>query len=282
MQVTLVVLIILLSRTETPTTGGFETLFIQKSSNYFQQETLLIISVGWSLLSCVKLHTSLISTEKQFCPMFSKMVIFTWGTFATLRRVLQLTAFFTPSLGLFSLLHHWKFEQIPFRIRQDFAKTYTVRADSKIHLFGLNDTVYWSELDRWNYSDPANPAPPPLSHYTLMSLRNTFIYLICLSLIQFLLVFTVKFWTSEPFREETHLTNMIIHSVENLNLSTPYKDWDQWNKFSILGCHGKPTIQELTGRFKDLRKEMTAIFTVNFVFTILMMIPLWYLRKYYI
>ena len=68
---------------------------------------------------------------------------------------------------------------------------------------------------------------------------------------------------SQDFRHERLFINRIIHVFENLNLATPYKDWD----------NGGITIEEFKTRFKGIRTEMIVTFTINFIFTVCMMIP---------
>lgn len=253
----------LLAQTDTPTTGGFETVFKKKPSQWISPDVLLALSLGWSLFSCIKTHTNLISAEKGYCPMTSKLCIFAWGTFATLRRILSIIAMFAPSMGLFSLLNHWSYEQIPFRVRQEYAKKLTIHPDDKISLYGLDETFFWTEYDRWNYADPFRPIPPHYSHYTLLSLQTTFITFLALSVLQFLAIGFAKVWISNEFSQEQLKTNKIIHVLENLNLATPFKDWDD----------GNHTIAEFRARFKVMCKEMIATFIINFIFTLIMMIP---------
>ena len=82
-QVTLQVLILLLARTETPTTGGLETIFNQTVLG-IDPYTLLVLSISWSLLSCVRMHTSLIALEKGFCNTKTKLMLFScFGTVAS-------------------------------------------------------------------------------------------------------------------------------------------------------------------------------------------------------
>merc|ERR1711940_210796 len=100
------------------------------------KSTLLWISISWSLLSCARMHTKLIALEKGFCKFSSQFFIFIWGSFATLRRVLSIIALFIPSMGLFSILHHWRWEQIPFKARLEYAKRGFLRPDDKIGLYG--------------------------------------------------------------------------------------------------------------------------------------------------
>ena len=198
--------------------------------------------------------------------MTSKILIFAWGTFASLRRILSLIVLFIPSMGLFNLLHHWKYEQIPFKVRLEYAKRFPIQPDDKIALYGLNETIYWSELDRWDYSNKENPAPPHYSLYSLLSLKFTFIFLLILSILQFLSIYAMKSFTSNDFQQEEHLVNKFIHILENINYATPYKDWD----------HGDLSINEFRKRFTNLKREMIATYAINFFFTIIMMIPLWF------
>ena len=228
-------------------------------------DNAFILSIFMSIFRCVITHTKLIAAEKGFCPMTSKMLIFAWGTFATLRRMLSLIVMFIPSMGLFNLLHHWKYEQIPFRIRLEYAKSFPIKPDDKIALYGLNETLYWSELDRWDYSNQENPAPPHYSLYSLLSLKHTFISLLIFSILQFLCIYAMKNFTSNDFKEQ-HIINKFIHVLESCNYAIPYKDWD----------HGDFSINEFRKRFTNLKNEMIATYAINFFFTMIMMVPLWF------
>ena len=264
-QVTIQVVILMLARTETPTTGGLETIFNQNVAG-IDPYILLVLSISWSLLSCVRMHTSHIALEKGFCNMTTKLIIFVWGMFATLRRVLTIIALFIPSLGLFSILHHWRWEQIPFRARLEYARRGYLTSDDKIGLFGLKETSYWTDLDRWDYSDPQRPVPPDYPIYTLLTFEETIIAGLVLFVIHFVLIMAVKILTSSEFRERRNFVNKIIHGMENHNYATPYSDWDE----------GVYSIKEFRARFRATCKEMAAIFCLNIIFTEMMMVPLWY------
>ena len=169
-------------------------------------------------------------------------------------------------MGLFSLLHHWKWEQVPFDIRMENAKKGLVTPEDPISLLGLNDTVLWLSLDRTDYSDPQYPVPPPYSLYTLLSLQETFILLIVLSFVQLFATWVIKVSTSKDFREEPYKTNKIIHLLENLNFASPFKDWDD----------GDYTTQEFKKRAQAVKKEVIGTQAIHFISTIVMLVPLWY------
>ena len=191
LQVVIQVLILLLARTETATTGGLTTVFNQEVFG-LDPYTVLGLSISWSILSCVRMHTKMIALEKGFCKFSTQLFIFVWGTFAILRRILSIIALFIPSLGLFSLLHHWRWEQIPYKARLEYARRGFLTPEDKIGLYGLNETIYWSELDRWDYSNPQDPQPPSYSLYTLMSLKETFIAGATLLVVHFITLLIVK------------------------------------------------------------------------------------------
>ena len=258
----------MLYKTKTPTTGGLTTIFDQTAFG-LDATSFFILSTSWSVLSCVRMHTKFLSLEKGFCKFSSKFFIFVWGTFASLRRFLSLVALFMPSMGLFSMLHHWEWDKIPFKVRHNYALTHSISPTDQIKIFGLNETLFWSDLDRWDYSDPNNPTAPPYSTYTLLSLGNTFLAGVGLLVVHILAILIVKLLTSPTFKSRGKLTQKFIHILDNVNYGTPYSDWD-------VGDH---SIQEYEVRFWCTVKEMIATFTVNIIITAMMMIPMWYTGK---
>ena len=166
--------------TETPTTGGLETLFEQSSILFLDAQTLLGISIALSMKTSISLHIKSTKTEKGFLPFSSSIFVGLWALFATLRRIVGILSFFIPAMGLFNILHHIAFEKVPFKIRLDRAKT--ISSEDKIALYGLNETIYWNQLDRWNYTD--DPTPPNYTLYTGLNLKETFVAFLVISAIQ--------------------------------------------------------------------------------------------------
>ena len=110
------ILLVLLAKTETPTSHGLERLFGTGTNDL----ALLVMSIIWSIKTLFTLHLSSVSLEKLYFPLKSQISLFAWTVFCMSKRILVLVMFFTPSLGLFNLLYHWKAEQIPFRLRYFF------------------------------------------------------------------------------------------------------------------------------------------------------------------
>ena len=258
------ILLFLFSATTTPTTGGLETLFQQSSILFLTPQVVLGLSIALSMKSAISLHVKSVKTKKQYFPTTSKILVALWGLFATLRRILGIVVFFIPSMGLCHLLNHVKFEQVAFKIRLDYAKTIDV--EDKIALYGLNETIYWTELDRWDYSNPDKPSPPDYSIYTGLNLKGTFVAFFGLMALQFIAIICVKMGTSKSFRAKSDIFNKFLHSLQNLNFSFPYDDWDD----------GRYSLEEFKERHRSVTKEMAASFTLTFVFSLISMCPVWY------
>ena len=258
------ILLFLFSATTTPTTGGLETLFQQSSILFLTPQVVLGLSIALSMKSAISLHVKSVKTKKQYFPTTSKTFVVLWGLFATLRRILGIVAFFIPSMGLCHLLNHVKFEQVAFKIRLDYVKTIDV--EDKIALYGMNETIYWTELDRWDYSNPDKPSPPDYSIYTGLNLKETFVAFFGLMALQFIAIICVKMGTSRSFRAKSDIFNKFLHSLQNLNLNFPYEDWDD----------GRYSLEEFQERHRSVTKEMAASFALTFVFSLISLCPVWY------
>ena len=54
--------------------------------------------------------------------------------------------------------------------------------------------------------------------------------------------------------------------MENLNFASPFRDWDD----------GDHSIQQFRERASAVREEMVWTQAINFIATMVMMVPLWY------
>ena len=143
------------------------------------------------------------------------------------------------------------------------------RQNSKdtIELRGLNQTVYWEQLDRWNYTGVATP--PPHTLYTFLTLGESFQMFLVIMGVHTLAMLIVKIVTSREFRTKNNLLGKFIHVIQNLSLATPYEDWDQDVK----------TIPQYKEKFHRVNIEMAFCLTVNIVVSLVMLVPLFYTCK---
>ena len=179
---------------------------------------VLAISIAITLKSCITLHLKTVKTEKQFVPFTSTFFILLWGLFSTLRRIIAMVCFFIPSLGLFSILYHYKAEQIPFMHVpwQWYGKTQM----DQIVLYGLKERVTWGDLDRWDYSNSTEGTPPDYTEYTGLSLKWTFGLFFLITAAQFVTTLIVKIRTSEKFCRRENYMNKFIHLLVSLNMAS--------------------------------------------------------------
>ena len=262
-QTVLQILLWFLARTKTPTTGGLNVLFKLKPGG-MPIELFLTISVLMNIIHCINLHLKRIDKEKGgFFPIMSKMIVLLWSLVAFARRVLTLFVFFVPSMGLFSILFHWKAEQLPFYYRSEYQNL--TKPNDILELYQSEENVLWSEVDRWDYSDPLNHKAPDYTIYTGLNLEETFQAFCLLMAIHFFTLFIIKRLTVEAFRNDSFF-RQTIHILEVMNMATPWKDWD----------YGKCSVEEFKRKHKNVNKEMLYNIVINAIFGLLMITPLMY------
>ena len=241
-------------------------MFNQKNAGFLGIQNpiaVLAISIAITMKSCITLHLKTVKTEKQFVPFTSTFFILLWGLFSTLRRIISMVCFFIPSLGLFNILYHFKAEEIPFSNWHKFNKT------DRIVLYGLNATVGWGDLDRWDYANSTEGSPPEYTEYTGLTLKWTFGLFFILTAAQFFATLLVKIFTSNVFSRKENFLNKFLHLQLSLNMAYPFEDWDN-GRFSISGYRD---------RQKQTNIEMACSLSVNIIFSLAMMVPLWYTGK---
>ena len=163
------ILLVLLASTETSTTHGLERMFGNTKRNNSNDKAVIIFSIIWSIKTLLTLHLSSVKLEKIYFPLMSQISMFAWSVFCLSKRILVLVMFFTPSLGLFDLLYHWKAEQIPFSVSQKSLWREGVLEQGDPLYLHNKTPVLWSRIDRWQ-----DGAPPDYSLYTGLSLRHYF------------------------------------------------------------------------------------------------------------
>ena len=147
---------------------------------------------------------------------------------------MAIVVFFLPSLGLYSILNHWKAEL-------------------------LFDRLTFGPFERLKLE------PPLYSFYTGLSLGHTFMAFLALTALHLISISVVKIIKVEKKKKEDWF-KIMVHIFENINIPSPYKDWDSENL----------TVAEFHERLKEVNFEMALTFRVNFIFNILMFCPFWW------
>ena len=255
-QMTGTFLLLFMSLTTSPTTGGMETMF-QKTDI-----RLLVLSILWSLKTAATEMLKFMSLEKYNFPAISKCFVLLYGLLAATTKTVVNVVFFAPSLGLFNILNHWKAEQIPFQVRsKKFQKINSVFSnEDMMYLFNATPTP-WASIDRWTYEE--NPKPPNYTLYTGLTLGNYFQLFLLTTVVQVVIIMFTKRCTSPSFKSAC-LPIQAIHALECSTISIPFQDWDTKSG----------TIEEHEKRRNEVSKEVLATLGVNKIIGSAMLVPL--------
>ena len=140
-----------------------------------------------------------------------------------------------------------------------------------LELNGLNETVYWRDLDRTDWSDYKHPTYAPYTLYTGLTLGQTFTAFLVLFYIHLMAIMAVKIITASNIKKEGKL-EFLKHCLENMNIPVPYEDFDV----------RRGEIRDYRERRTRVNKEMFCLMIVNFTVSLLMLTPLLYTGINYI
>ena len=156
LQSCLQVILLLFAISETRTTEGLSEIFRPENETIL---TFLTLSTLWSFASNVLSHIKSLSSMRRRFPGISKFVVALYSFFSITTRVMAIVIFFSPSLGLFNLLQHWKGEQIqwhPFLIDNIISnKTVTFEGLLPIHVESIfkSDSLSYESFTKTSDED---------------------------------------------------------------------------------------------------------------------------------
>ena len=108
-------------------------------------------------------------------------------------RVTSMLMYFGPSLGLFDLMHHWKWEQTRFRAKSD-GGPYKKGGN----LTWFNVTLPWDKVERIETLQQLEPTN--YSIYTGLSIKWLYVMLMVVMVIHVLIIYLLKNYSSTHFR----------------------------------------------------------------------------------
>ena len=116
-------------------------------------------------------HHRALTVSRDHFPVLSKVPVGLYAMISICKRVLCTIMYFTPPLGLFSLLRHLQAEQTKFD--DSFEKGDALDKDGYIY-FGNSPPIAWNTIERWNRTSDEAPDYTfySLYRYTLRSLRD--------------------------------------------------------------------------------------------------------------
>ena len=264
------IVLLLLASTDTGTTVGLKEMFKKADTIIpiigvsISGNVILGFSIAFSLNTCFNLHVKSVKVSKGFLLIKPYLTVFLWAMVSVVKRIMIMVIFFTPSLGLFNILHHWILEQTPF-VFGKLAKEGKLKAIDEM-LYVYNKTpVPWSDIDRWDYTDPEDPTPPPYTLYTGLDPGLAFGLFWVLLLLNAITVFVIKVITVEKFYK-FNILDIVLHCLENCHIPLPWRDWDE----------GAGSVEEVRARYRRVRTEVVLTMLVNLLFNMVMLVPMIY------
>ena len=181
--------------------------------------------------------------------------------------------FFTPSLGLFSILRHYQGEQVPYDIITDRYGFWNISINTATDLCYFSDVppFPWSDLTRFDYTDKNNPIPPPITIYTYFSLETILYGFWLIWLIHIFVVWFAKKMTNPDSYKHQKRLEAFINAIENTQIPAPMFDWDDLPS----------TIPEYVEKQKLVDYEMGFTILANLCKHLFMMIPIWVFGKFF-
>ena len=130
----------------------------------------LALSIALSVKSIYFVTLKCISNLKPFLGFTTKLVLMSWIIVSASTRVMAIVFFFVPSFGLFSILGHWRMEQIPYskELNERFD---AVNNKNFVYLYNTKPFT-WTDLNRYNYTSDSGPHYSALWDLTLLFAEN--------------------------------------------------------------------------------------------------------------
>jgi len=254
-QLIIIWIMICLTNTETKTVAGFEASF-QKSEE--ATSTLLLSGIfsfttvmfSYVRINLMKKHDFLL-VKAQITLALNALVIV--GT-----KVACIVIYFTPFMGLFSLLGHLAEEnKAPFEIPEyvDWTEDVFPFANTELKL---------SEIYRYSVKGGILGEKLKYEVYTIISLKTAyyifFLIFFCHLLVNIVSKLALRRWFRQD--EPTSLMDILKSSVTSLLISDPVGDWDQ------------ATVPRVELRKQNMLEILVGVF-VNWVFNMILLLPLY-------
>ena len=274
-QVTMTLILLLLSYTQTPVEKGLKTVFNEGLEPL--SIGLLIASTILSAISFTSSHCKVLNVCREHFPFTSRFIASLYSLCGLITRVIAMVMYFTVPLGLFSLLRHWQAEQVPWsRFTLDF-----VTPDGLMFL-GNNEPFVWNEVDRWikngTLFDEANwdfnpyyfVSPPDITLYIGLKWQPYLFIFFAHIAFHMIAVFVAKYKLSHVFMYGFNLLDKIIHSLENTNVPFNVREWDD----------GKGDAEEHRRRMRLNCTEGLVVIVINAIFNASLLVPIYYQGTY--
>ena len=277
-QLSITLLLLLLSYTETPVEKGLKTVFNEGLGTL--ELFLLTASTILSAISFASSHCKILNVCREHFPVTSRIIATLYSLCGLITRVTATVAYFAVPLGLFSLLRHWQGEQFAWAW-----DTLDFVTPEGLMFLGDNEPFVWNDVDRWIKDGQlfylsSNGIPSPNPNYYVAAPEKTlyigftwrpylFIFLAHI-VVHMIVIFVAKYTVSDVFKLGFNILDKIIHALENTNVPFNAREWDD----------GKGNAEEHRRRMRMNWREGLITIIINAIFNFSLLVPFYYLGIY--
>ena len=260
LQIVISLVLLLLAHSDTRTILGFEVLFDGEIFLYLPTKFALAFSILWSLYSCISSHMKGIAKKREYSQTRSFLIMLLYTTASIAIRVLSYILFLTPGLGLLHTLRHLQGEMYPF-----YNPYYNhVNVSEDLFYFGNAPPIPWSQITRWNYTGYKDAEPPRKELYTFFHIGQYFWILLGILVLNIITQIIMMRLTNFQVFNKLSAIDTLIHGISNCFIPHPMEEWDE----------KEGTVEMHRQRKYLVWIEMVASIILNFVFNVILLVPL--------
>ena len=265
-QLAVTVILLAYAESETKTSQALSGLFKNDGLTvfgiYLSPIALIIFNVTMNIIGFTSANVNGIREGRHHFPAVSTLLLGLCVFCACLTRILGITLYFSPPLGFFNLLFHYKAEMIGFQMLDPYI------TDGPEYVGPVMNYSY-REIQRGTYT-PFLPSfssyqPPSLELYTYFSKQTFFLASLALHFFHVLVNFFLDlFFLKTNTPSSTSLWERCIHSIQQTHFPFPFDDWD-------LGTGG---CKDHIKRKQCAQKEFLVKTAINLIFTLVQLTPM--------
>ena len=237
-QLTIHVIMVLLSQTNYPLKSGLETIFSNNEENKEKSKSaiiILVLSLLWSFKTSALTAMKIKAEEKNVLLLLPKSVLALRYSLLFWIRIGSIVTYFSPFLGLCGIMDHYQAEILPL----DFELFMSFKQRKYEYWNPIEEefqSVNISQLFRsqYDYTTLLNnisslnevPTPPSSKLYTVIGLDKAFVIFWAVFLTYAIILGIMKHFISKDFRMAS-FGEKLQHIIESMNMPETYSnDWD--------------------------------------------------------
>ena len=266
------ILLLLLTISQTPNAQTFGTIF-GKNINVFGMPSKLVLTF-FILSPILKNALFYLKTLDKKKTTAGSIVLILFIFFCLLGKLVSIITVFSPPLGLFSILGHWKEEQTPFSCTvmspPEGDGFYYGALDGKVTKRSwteIGGTICIDEIGHYVNIESGNFTkwkPKDASSYFPLDLVATCTYVTIVAIVRLLAVYIAKILLSPAFKTSSlarRLSHIFYQSTGAVPLT--FSSWEDANN-----------LPDIWLMYSQENREMMALLTINVCENILLLVPM--------